>query len=246
MCGSGSNAIPKPPTSSSNDPPSHRCQTATPVSATSFKIRVWDLPTRLFHWTLAALVTGSFVSVKLGNMVWHGRLGYAVLALLLFRLVWGFAGGGYSRFSAFVRGPGSVMAYLRGASHGPGHNPLGALSVLAMLAALLFQASSGLFTNDDIAFEGPLSHRVSGALSSLLTTWHRLNENILIALVVVHVAAIVYYRLRLRQDLIGPMLTGDALLSRPYPGSPDNLAMRLRALAIATVCAALVAWIIAL
>lgn len=216
------------------------------MSDTAFKVRVWDLPTRLFHWTLAALVTGSFVSVKLGNMVWHGRLGYAVLALLLFRLAWGFAGGGYSRFSAFVRGPGSVMAYLRGASHGPGHNPLGALSVLAMLAALLFQASSGLFTNDDIAFEGPLSHRVSGALSSLLTTWHRLNENILIALVVVHVAAIVYYRLRLKQDLIGPMLTGDALLSRPYPGSPDNLAMRLRALAIATVCAALVAWIIAL
>ena len=192
------------------------------MSDTAFKVRVWDLPTRLFHWTLAALVTGSFVSVKLGNMVWHGRLGYAVLALLLFRLVWGFAGGGYSRFSAFVRGPGSVMAYLR------------------------VQASSGLFTNDDIAFEGPLSHRVSGALSSLLTTWHRLNENILIALVVVHVAAIVYYRLRLKQDLIGPMLTGDALLSRPYPGSPDNLAMRLRALAIATVCAALVAWIIAL
>jgi cytochrome b len=137
------------------------------------------------------------------------------------------------------------MAYLRGASHGPGHNPLGALSVLAMLAALFFQASSGLFTNDDIAFEGPLSHRVSGALSSLLTTWHRLNENILIALVVVHVAAIAYYRLRLKQDLIGPMLTGDALLSSPYPGSPDNLSMRLRALVIATVCAALVAWIVA-
>jgi cytochrome b len=206
------------------------------VSDTAFKIRVWDLPTRLFHWTLAALVIASFVSVKTGNMDWHGRLGYAVLALLLFRLVWGFASGGYSRFTAFVRGPGSVMAYLRGASHGPGHNPLGALSVLAMLAALLFQASSGLFTNDDIAFEGPLSRHISNALSSLLTTWHRRNENILIALVVVHVAAIVYYRLRLKRDLIGPMLTGDAVLQSPYPNSPDNLAMRLRAARRAGEC----------
>lgn len=226
--------------------PSAHIQTTITVSDTAFKIRVWDLPTRLFHWTLAALVIGSFVSVKMGNMDWHGRLGYAVLAVLLFRLVWGFAGGGYSRFTAFVRGPGSIMAYLRGAPHGPGHNPLGALSVLAMLAALLFQASSGLFTNDDIAFEGPLSRHVSNALSSLLTTWHRRNQNILIALVVVHVAAIVYYRLRLRQDLIGPMFTGDALLPRLYPNSPDNLAMRLRALIIATCCAALVAWIITL
>lgn len=226
--------------------PSAHFQTTTTVSDTTFKIRVWDLPTRLFHWTLAALVIGSFVSVKTGNMDWHGRLGYAVLALLLFRLVWGFASGGYSRFTAFVRGPGSVMAYLRGASHGPGHNPLGALSVLAILAALLFQASSGLFTNDDIAFEGPLSRHVSNALSSLLTTWHRRNQNILIALVVVHVAAIAYYRLRLKQDLISPMLTGDAVLPNPYPNSPDNLAMRLRALIIATGCAALVAWIITL
>jgi len=246
MCGSGNSAIPRPPTSSNEGRPSARFQTAATVSDTAFKIRVWDLPTRLFHWTLAALVIGSFVSVKLGNMDWHGRLGYAVLALLLFRLVWGFAGGGYSSFTAFVRGPGSVMAYLRGASHGPGHNPLGALSVLAMLAALLFQASSGLFTNDDIAFEGPLSRHVSGALSSLLTTWHRRNETILIALVVVHVAAIVYYRLRLKQDLIGPMLTGDALLSSPYQSSPDNLAVRLRALIIASACAALVAWLITL
>ena len=246
MCGSGSNAIPRLPTSSSDHRPCARCQTAATVPDTAFKIRVWDLPTRLFHWILAALVIGSFASVKIGNMDWHGRLGYAVLALLIFRLIWGFAGGGYSRFSTFVRGPGSVMAYLRGASHGPGHNPLGALSVLAMLAALLFQAGSGLFTNDDIAFEGPLAHRVSGARSSLLTTWHRRNENILIALVVVHVAAIVYYRLRLKQDLISPMLTGDASLSSPHPHSPDNLAMRLRALIIASACAALVAWLITL
>ena len=108
-------------------------------SQPSRRIRVWDLPTRLFHWALATLVCGSFVTIKLGGawMVWHERIGYAVLSLVTFRLVWGFVGGRYARFASFVRGPSAVLAYLRGqGSHSPGHNPLGALSVLAMLAAV--------------------------------------------------------------------------------------------------------------
>ena len=207
-------------------------------------IRIWDLPLRLFHWLLAATVLGSFISAKVGHMVWHERLGCVALALLAFRLAWGLAGSRYARFSAFVRGPGSVRAYLRGEWRGAGHNPLGALSVLAMLAALSFQAVSGLFTNDDIAFEGPLAHRVSGSLTSLLTTLHRGNEPVLLVLIGLHVAAIVYYRLAERHDLIGPMLHGNATHPAGVEGAQDDRRTRGRALVIATLCALAVAWLV--
>jgi cytochrome b len=210
------------------------------------RVRVWDLPTRLFHWTLALVVLGSFISAKVGGslMVWHERLGCTALALLLFRLIWGFAGGRYARFSAFVRGPATITAYLTGRWQGLGHNPLSALSVLAMLAALGFQAVSGLFTNDDIAFEGPLASRVSGKMSALLTTLHRGNETVILALIALHIAAILFYRIAKRRDLVGPMLHGDA------PGLPgempsrDDLSLRLRALVLAALCAGAVAWLV--
>ena len=213
------------------------------------RIRVWDLPTRLFHWALALLVVGSFVSAKVGGnlMVLHERLGYAALTLLLFRLVWGFVGGRYARFSSFVRGPAAVFGYLRGepAYAGlPGHNPLGALSVLALLAAVAFQAVSGLFANDDIAFEGPLARHVSSAVSSQLTTLHRINEKVILALVVLHVGAVLWYRFRKGSNLVGPMLTGDASFASPHPAARDDAALRLRALAIAVACAAAVAWLV--
>ena len=211
------------------------------------RIRVWDLPTRLFHWTLAALLVGSFATVKLGGnlMVWHERLGFAALALVLFRLVWGFVGGRYARFASFVRGPRAVLGDLRGqAPAAPGHSPLGALSVLAMLAAVGFQAVSGLFANDDIAFEGPLARYVSGAASSLLTTLHRGNEKVLLALIALHVAAILYYRFVRRRDLLRPMLDGDARLQAPFPASRDDAALRALALAVAAACAAAVYWLV--
>jgi cytochrome b len=211
------------------------------------RIRVWDLPTRLFHWTLALLVAGSFVTVKLGGnlMVWHERLGFAALALVLFRVVWGFVGGRYARFATFVRGPGRVIASLRGAAPpSPGHNPLGALSVLALLAAVGFQAVSGLFSNDDIAFEGPLARHVSSATSSLLTTLHRNNETVILALVALHVAAIVYYRVAKRRNLVGPMVLGDASFDAAFPPSRDDAALWWRALAVAGACAAAVAWLV--
>lgn len=207
-------------------------------------IRIWDLPVRLFHWLLAATVMGSFISAKMGNLVWHERLGCTALALLLFRLIWGVAGSRYARFASFVRGPRAVQAYLRGAWRGAGHNPLGALSVLAMLAALLFQAVSGLFTNDDIAFEGPLAHRVSGAMTSLLTTLHRGNEKVLLALVALHIGAIVYYRMVKRHDLIGPMLSGDGAHAEPFEAARDDLRLRLRALVIAALCGLAVVWLV--
>ena len=215
-----------------------------PASA-AHRIRVWDLPTRLFHWTLAALVVGSFVTIKTGAIVWHERLGYAALALVLFRVVWGFVGGRYARFASFVRGPGAVLGYLRGdASAAPGHNPLGALSVLGLLAVVGFQATSGLFTNDDIAFEGPLARHVSGATSSLLTTLHRYNEKLIMLLVVLHLAAILYYRFRKGKNLVGPMLSGDAGFDVAHPASRDDAPLRLRALVVAAACAAAVAWLV--
>ena len=216
-------------------------------AAAAHRIRVWDLPTRVFHWTLAALVVGSFATVKVGGnlMVWHERLGYAALALVLFRVVWGFVGGRYARFASFVRGPGRVLGYLRGAvAPSPGHNPLGALSVLGLLAAVGFQAASGLFTNDDIAFEGPLARHVSGATSSLLTTLHRYNEKVILALVALHVAAILYYRFAKRKDLVRPMLDGDARFESPFPASRDDAALRARAVAVAAACAAAVYWLV--
>ena len=141
------------------------------------RVRIWDLPTRLFHWSLVVLVTISVVTSKLGGLWldWHMRSGYAIIALLVFRLLWGVAGSRYARLSHFVRSPGTALEYLRGQHEGPhvGHNPLGALSVLAILAVLLVQAGSGLFSNDGSFNEGPLAKLVSRATGELLSSIHR-------------------------------------------------------------------------
>lgn len=174
------------------------------------RIRVWDLPTRLFHWALVACVIGAFVSVQIGGnvMVWHGRFGLAVLGLLVFRIVWGFVGSTYARFGQFVRGPAAIKAYLRGEWQGEGHNPLGALSVLALLGTLALLVATGLFANDDIAFEGPLFSLVGKDVSDRLVGIHRLIEPLIILLVVAHLAAIAYYVRVKKQALVMPMITG--------------------------------------
>ena len=174
------------------------------------RILVWDLPLRLFHWLLVVCVSGSIVSAKIGGnaMVWHGRFGLVVVGLLVFRLVWGFVGSTYARFFQFVRGPGAIIAYLRGQWHGEGHNPLGALSVLAMLGTLLLLVATGLFANDDIAFEGPLYALVGKDLSDRVVGIHRLVEPLIILLVVAHLAAIAFYVRIKKETLIMPMITG--------------------------------------
>lgn len=174
------------------------------------RILVWDLPTRIFHWALVVCVVGSFVSVKIGGnaMVWHGRFGVTVVGLLAFRLVWGFLGSTYARFYQFVRGPRAVMAYLRGQWQGQGHNPLGALSVLAILVTLLLLVTTGLFGNDDIAFAGPLSALVDKELSDRITGIHRLIEPLIILLVLAHLAAIAFYVRIKKEALIMPMISG--------------------------------------
>ena len=218
------------------------------------RVRVWDLPTRLFHWVLAACVIGSVVSAKIGGnaMVWHFRLGYVVFTLLAFRLLWGMVGGRWSRFRSFVYAPATLLRYLRGGSraeehHDVGHSPLGALSVFALLVILAAQVGSGLFADDEISNTGPLIKFVSGATSSTLTAWHKtFGQWTILALVVLHVAAIAMYRLRRGRDLVRPMLVGDKLLPPGVPPSADSLATRGLALLLVAGCAAGVGWLLSL
>jgi len=179
------------------------------------KILVWDLPLRLFHWLLVLLVVVSVVSAKIGGnaMQIHLLSGYTVFTLVLFRILWGFLGGAHARFASFVRGPAAVISYLRAlprhqAGQHLGHNPAGAWSVIIMLIALLVQAGTGLFSNDDIATEGPLAKLVSKALSDRITGAHHLNVKLLYALIALHLSAVAYYLIYKRENLIKPMLTG--------------------------------------
>ena len=184
-------------------------------------VRVWDLPTRLFHWTLVALIVLLYASGEydLLDMRWHFWAGYATLALLVFRVLWGFAGSQTSRFAEFLRGPGAVIAYVRalgsGAAGGVGHNPLGGWSVIALLSCLLVQAVSGLFASDDIDNEGPLVARVSGYTVKWMTRVHHWNQSLLLALIGLHVGAILVYLLVKHDNLIRPMIGGRRRLANP-------------------------------
>lgn len=180
-------------------------------------VRVWDLPTRVFHWTLFLLVAAALVTGELGGnlMDWHGRIGLAILGLLVFRLVWGLVGSTYARFANFIPGPRAVLAYLRGSWHGLGHNPVGAFSVLALLAVLGFQAATGLVADDDIAFHGPLYPLVSAETAARLTGWHRLNVAVIVVLVTLHLGAILFYTLVKKDTLVRPMITGEKATSAP-------------------------------
>ncbi len=180
------------------------------------EVPVWDLGVRLFHWALVILVVTSFITAKIGGnaITYHAWSGYTILTLLIFRILWGFFGGTHARFTSFVRGPGAVITYMKGmfdrGAHPQslGHNALGALSVVAMLLVLLFQAGSGLFVNDDIAFEGPLYKFAGKELSDKLMSLHRLNEKVILALVALHLAAIAFYYFYHKENLVRPMLTG--------------------------------------
>jgi len=177
-------------------------------------IRVWDLPTRLFHWAFALVIAGALITQYVGGaaMDWHFRFGYAALALVLFRVLWGLVGPRYARFANFIRAPAAILAYCQGRpSPGQsGHNPLGGLSVLAMLGVVLLQAGSGLFANDDIASEGPLARFIDKGLSDQISWLHaQVTGKVIYALIALHVLAIVYHRVRKHKDLVTPMITGD-------------------------------------
>lgn len=172
------------------------------------KVRVWDLPVRLFHWAIVLLVPALWWTAETHRMEWHLVLGEVMLGLILFRLLWGVLGSSTARFSAFVKGPAAVVRYLRGNGRAFGHNPLGGWSVVVMLAALGIQTGLGLFASDeDGIWYGPLA-------STDLESAHTIAERhetffwILVALIALHVLAILYYLLAKRDNLVTPMITG--------------------------------------
>lgn len=217
-------------------------------------VRVWDLPTRLFHWTLAASVMASIVTAKIGGnaAIWHFRLGYLAFTLLVFRLLWGLVGGRWSRFASFFPTPGRLLRYLRGQPRPDdhfeaGHTPLGALSVFGMLGLLVVQVATGLVADDEIANTGPLNRFAPGWLAKAATTWHKTGGQwLILALIVLHLGAIVFYRVRMGRRLVGPMLTGDRTMDAPVPPSADGAGSRLLALVLAAACAALVTYVVSL
>jgi cytochrome b len=177
------------------------------------KVRVWDLPTRLFHWTLAALIAFSWWSAEEDHLDWHIWSGLAILSLLIFRILWGLLGSSTARFANFIRGPRGILAYLRDMkSWRPvGHSPLGALSVIAMLVALIVQVGLGLFAvDDDGLVEGPLAYLISLDTAEEVAELHEDWFDVILILIGLHVAAILFYRLVLGKRLIGAMFTGRA------------------------------------
>jgi cytochrome b len=195
------------------------------------RVYVWDLPLRIFHWGLVICVLGSIITGSLGgnSFIWHFRFGYCVIGLLAFRIIWGFAGSKYSKFSSFPPSPVRAIAYLKGEStkgepikgepikglhtdgepnRHLGHNPLGAFSVYAILLALIFQVSTGLFANDAIMWDGPLRNYVSNSTSDLLTSLHKINRIILFVLIGLHLAAMAFYTWVKKEPLVGAMVSG--------------------------------------
>jgi len=200
-------------------------------------LRVWDLPTRLFHWLLVAAVTTAIASGLAGGnwMAVHGKAGLAIAGLVAFRLVWGFVGNRYARFTNFAPTPRVLKTYLRGEWQGHGHNPLGALSVLVLLILLSTQVGTGLFGNDEIAFTGPLAGLVSESLSLRLTGLHHQLAIALYLLLGLHVVAILFHTVVKKDNLVKPMLTGykETIQETPHP-TPAKVGWASLVFALAT------------
>ena len=213
------------------------------------KVRIWDLPTRLFHGALALSVVGLVITGQTGGdaMVWHFRLGYAVLTLLLFRLCWGWVGGHWSRWQQLPLSWRSLQAYRQGLAAQAltaGHNPAGSWSVLAMLCWLAVQVATGLVSDDEIANAGPLTSLVSSATVGAATAWHKgLGKGLLLALVVLHVGAVLWYKVKKKQDLLPAMLHGGKPMTPDVPASRDDARTRVLAILLVLVCALAVRWL---
>lgn len=223
------------------------------VAMTSIKntetMKVWDTPTRLFHWSLLALIIACWwTSTENGDMDWHMRCGYAVLTLVLFRLVWGMLGSTTARFSDFVASPRATLQYFASkqsseqAQH-VGHNPAGGWMVLALLGLVFVIAACGLFANDDMMSEGPLAHYVGEHFSDLATSWHESGFHLLLALVTLHVAAIFFYLLVKKENLVLPMLSGIKFLPQGTP-KPQLRFSSIKLALLILGCAALAVWML--
>ncbi len=218
------------------------------MSETLRPVRIWDLPVRVFHWALVVLLGFLFWSGKTGGnaMEYHMYAGYLVLALVAFRIVWGFAGSTYARFGSFLTGPAKSIAFAkRLLSKSPadvaGHNPIGGWMVLVMLLSLLVQTGTGLFANDDIATEGPLMSFVSKSLSDRLSTIHSWNFNVLLVLAGLHVAAVLFHVFIKKENLVTAMFTGVRMIGSTADVPATRFvspwrALVLFALALVAVC----------
>ena len=198
---------------------------------------LWDLPTRLFHWSVVACVALAWWSAETDNYDIHQWCGYTVIVLVVSRILWGFVGSRHSRFSDFLVGPARVLAYLRGEGGGSaGHNPLGGWSVVALLLLLLLQAVSGLFNADDVLFSGPLYYAADAGFRDAMGEVHEIAFNLLLALVVLHVAAVLYHQLVRGEKLLQAMLRGRAANREGlYPSAPWWLALVIAVLVAAAL-----------
>jgi cytochrome b len=201
----------------------------TPPNTTMIPAHVWDIFVRCFHWSLVSLFTFSIVSAKLGGnwIEWHVKSGYAILALVLFRIVWGFVGGEYARFGSFLAGPVRGIRFALGllkkqTQHVVGHNPVGGWMVIVLLLLLALQASLGLISNDEIATTGPLARYVSDETSISAMSWHRRIGDALLILVGIHIVAVLFHVFVKKEGLIRAMFSGKKEL-------PESLAREANA-----------------
>ncbi len=221
----------------------------TDSNQTMQTVKVWDLPTRLFHWTLVLLMIVQWLTAENSStMSYHIWAGYTVLALVLFRLIWGFVGSDTVRFSDFVRGPVAAIEYVKALLRGEtplylGHNPMGGWSIIAMLVLLLVQAGTGLFANDDIIIEGPLYSWVSKSTSDWLTSIHKINFNLLLLVIGVHISAVLFYLFVKRENLVHPMLSGYKHVPARLIGAIPRMVSPWRGLAV-FIIAAISVWLL--
>jgi cytochrome b len=220
-------------------------------------IRVWDLPIRLFHWLLVLCIAGSLISVNLGGnaIEWHAYFGYSILTLLIFRFIWGFIGSKHARFSSFMPTRAAIVAYLQGKSPRIlGHNPVGALSVFALLFVLSVQVFTGLFVDDEVAFQGPLAKYAPNYVISFLSEIHEGNQVVIYTLIAIHISAIWFYKKYKGENLVKPMFTGDKeidpseeanyLASDLGQPSKDGMLQRALALVVLSAIAVVVGYLI--
>lgn len=216
-------------------------------SAPAVRVQVWDLPVRVFHWLLVLLLIFQYVTFQVSWMTYHMYGGYAILTLILFRVLWGFVGSTHARFGDFLYGPRALFGYIgtlprREATKFAGHNPLGGLSVLLMLLAILAQAVTGLFANDDVMVEGPLTQWIAKEVSDQVTTFHRYNFYVILGLVTAHVLAVLYYLFYKSENLVNAMFTGYKTLPSAPPGS--RIAGTGLALVVLAIAAAIVYFLV--
>lgn len=214
------------------------------MSGSQTHIRIWDWPLRISHWGFALLIPAMWYTAEYSHWGWHKRLGLVLLGVLVFRILWGILGTRTARFASFVKGPGAVLNYLRGrGDHGIGHSPLGALSVVALLSAMLAQVVMGLFAGDPYdGMTGPLNNLVSIATADWLTDTHKWFYWVVLGLVALHLAAIAFYTVIKRASLLGPMVTGSRVSDGEEGNDTPKLAAMLLAISLAVGVAAWIAY----